>query len=802
MFLLQILKTMIVSLLLVLMLAGCEGKSGPAGAQGGAGADGRDGHSALVKLIVEPAGTNCATGGQKLLSGIDSDADGVLSDAEVSASEFICNGPVGAQGSDAKVALVTVSDEAVGLHCEYGGQKIQSGLDDNGNGVLDHSEVQDEAYICNVVPLYHPKIQVKASIDRGKFESIVRITTDQAAQNHFELISARNADCNLTTLANCDDLEVAAIGATEDASVPMLYDSQHFIWLKNAYQHSKAVDTTMINLPQRISAKMFGFDNKLWLIGGQDLNGVSYNDIWSSADGMHWERVREHAEFSPRYDHQVVWFHDKLWLLGGTYSSDVWSSEDALHWTKETLQVSSLYWNKSNYRGHQVVVFQNKLWLIGGGSSSYDATSYIFSSVDGTTWKLEKSGEFGARFGHQVIVFDNKLWLSGGVYYKDSEHRYYYKGDIWSSEDGLSWTKKVTLNTIGTGHQMIVFKDKMWIIGGYYYNNYSYKHLYNNMIRYSFDGSSWYTSSAQVDFSKRADHQVAVFKGALWLSGGGDGHSLNPHEIWYSDNATSWSAKHPVVWNPRSEHQVVNFQNRLWLIGGSGPYEIYGDAFISEAGWKWEKKEQSYYPDNFKPRTGHQLINFQDKLWLIGGYDGVDYYSDIWSSSNGSYWSRKNAGGSLFETREGHQVAKHQQRLFLAGGHHGTTYYNDVWASVGGSASGWTEVNASAAFSPRSGHQLVSFKDKLWLIGGKTSYGAVNDIYSSNFGYTWTLEQEHAAFPARYGHKVIVYQDKLWLLGGRHKDSIGLNDIYLNDIWYSEDGINWYEKESFDFNFE
>ena len=70
------------------------------------------------------------------------------------------------------------------------------------------------------------------------------------------------------------------------------------------------------------------FDNKLWVLGGQD--GNLRNDVWSSADGVHWTQVTPSGSiWSPRENPTSAVFHNKLWVLGGHDGSsplnDVWT---------------------------------------------------------------------------------------------------------------------------------------------------------------------------------------------------------------------------------------------------------------------------------------------------------------------------------------------------------------------------------------------------------------------------------------------------------------------------------------------
>ncbi|MDR6515331.1 DUF7151 family protein [Chryseobacterium camelliae] len=52
-------------------------------------------------------------------------------------------------GSNGKNALVRTTQESAGSNCANGGIKVETGLDTNGNGTLDASEITDTRYVCN-----------------------------------------------------------------------------------------------------------------------------------------------------------------------------------------------------------------------------------------------------------------------------------------------------------------------------------------------------------------------------------------------------------------------------------------------------------------------------------------------------------------------------------------------------------------------------------------------------------------------------------------------------------------------------
>jgi OmcA/MtrC family decaheme c-type cytochrome len=128
----------------------CTGEQGPSGATGPAGPPGGSGGSgdaALANTSPEPAGANCPDGGIKLDVGLDANGNGVLDASEITTTSYVCNG-------SGKNSRVRTSAEPAGANCPFGGTKIETGLDADNDGVLDDSEVDAAAtsYVCDVAP--------------------------------------------------------------------------------------------------------------------------------------------------------------------------------------------------------------------------------------------------------------------------------------------------------------------------------------------------------------------------------------------------------------------------------------------------------------------------------------------------------------------------------------------------------------------------------------------------------------------------------------------------------------------------
>lgn len=90
----------------------------------------------------------------------------------------------------------------------------------------------------------------------------------------------------------------------------------------------------------RDGAGAVGHRGKMWLLGGWNPRDKAHfprirnNEVWSSADGVHWECHLPSAPWPPRQYHEVAIFDERMWVLEGYHDGnrhDVWYSADGLN---------------------------------------------------------------------------------------------------------------------------------------------------------------------------------------------------------------------------------------------------------------------------------------------------------------------------------------------------------------------------------------------------------------------------------------------------------------------------------------
>ncbi|MBO9611789.1 MAG: hypothetical protein J7619_03795 [Dyadobacter sp.] len=252
-----------------------------------------------------------------------------------------------------------------------------------------------------------------------------------------------------------------------------------------------------------------------------------------------------------------VAFNGDLWMVGQKAS---WSSADGVIWTRH----GKNDWGERIYLSG--VYFAGKLWQTGGMRYQERAlTNELWSSGDGSAWQKAHAA-WEPRKGQALVVFKNKLWIFGGTskISRDFESLE-MKNDVWSSPDGVTWTREVAQAPWSPRDrpQVVVMRDTLYMVGAQGMAD----------VWRSADGKSWTQLTAEAGWKKRYDMGVQVFDGRLWVFGGRD---LNPdlykgalNDVWFSTNGTDWfrHAEH-APWSVRSGGHSAVFHDQLWIFSG------------------------------------------------------------------------------------------------------------------------------------------------------------------------------------------------------------------------------------------
>jgi hypothetical protein len=246
----------------------------------------------------------------------------------------------------------------------------------------------------------------------------------------------------------------------------------------------------------------------------------------------------------------------------------------------------------------------------------------------------------------------------------------------------------------------------------------------------------WRKATEKAAFPVGYNYPVYVAQNRMW--------AFHPEGIWHSTDGTSWAkADLPSVQKDIYTTKYVQFNEAVYALGqNQGNYlkMTFGSTIRRTTDFqKWETLAEK---SNLPNRIFHALLVFNNKIWLLGGFDGKAYYNDVWNSSDGVHW---------------------------------------------------TPITKGAAWSPRTIAAAVVYKNRLWIIGGSvidgdpvTNKNAAHEVWSSADGASWTLVSDR--MPGFAGNSPIVFDNKLWLVGANRDGTFGKSSLT------TEDGVTWKEE--------
>ena len=244
-----------------------------------------------------------------------------------------------------------------------------------------------------------------------------------------------------------------------------------------------------------------------------------------------------------------------------------------------------------------------------------------------------------------------------------------------------------------------------------------------------------------------------------------------------------------VVGAPAGGATTGNFSNTITNLDFGTTY--YLRAYVTNAGGTAYSETQTLIATaswslvtgdiGWPSRSGNfGTYVFNNKIWIIGGGDVVDYHNDIWNSTDGRSWSQVTVEGTYFGVKSSFFHAVHNNKMWVIGNLF-IIPSNEVWATADGA--NWDRM---PDFPMNYGNgSSVSFANYLWVLGGGTPAPS-NTIYRTLTGTVWETITG-AAWPARHSHSAVVFKNKMWILGGH----TGNFNAAYNDVWSSSDGVTW-----------
>lgn len=291
-------------------------------------------------------------------------------------------------------------------------------------------------------------------------------------------------------------------------------------------------------------------------------------------------------------------------------------------------------------------------------------------------------------------------------------------------------------------------------------------------------GYIWTQLTEHAEFPESYNFSVFVVKDRMWMFHG-DG-------VWSSTNGQTWTRSAlPSMRKNVYQSDYVLFNDAVYALGdNTGNYQNIGFKPTIRRTTDFRRWETLSLRSNLPGRMFRGALVFDKKIWLLGGYDGKNYFNDVWNSSDGITWNLVTEHAAWSPRTVTHPFV-FKDRMYIIGGGaiDGDTSTNatarEVWSTSDGKD--WTK--APNEMPTIAGGTPVVYDDKLWLVGTNRDGIFGRSSMVSEDVTKWTEHQ--APWSPRGGAATWVFNGKLYMTGGKYSvtENGQIRFIYSNDVW-------------------
>ena len=388
--------------------------------------------------------------------------------------------------------------------------------------------------------------------------------------------------------------------------------------------------------------------SSLFVFGGVNKDQVRYADVFELNVGLrHWMRVDTRGQGpSPRTFHRAVLYDGFMYILGGfdgmrrndmyrLYLQDLSPEVDiesnplaemkpcdgneAFMWVQIPSQ-GAIY---SKRTGHSAVVCANSLYVFAGTDEvrrnndlyRYDMNTKIWTQIS-AIGDLPKP-----RSGAKGVAYNGSLYFFGGYTKKDGEYfNDFYRFNIST----MDWQRLVSPHVPArrADHSLVLFDSCVYLFGGY-----DGKTKFSDVHMYSFSTNTWEEISAtgMVPMA-RFGHSAVGYGRSMYVFGGWDGHDTLDDLFEFTVGSGKWREIMDVSGvkpSPRYRHTAVSYGPLMFIFAGVDKAQSrFNDLYRFHIPKKeWELVRVTGQTPS--PRTFHCALLQEDKMFVLGGFDGA-----------------------------------------------------------------------------------------------------------------------------------------------------------------------------------
>ncbi|XP_012080405.1 kelch domain-containing protein 3 isoform X2 [Jatropha curcas] len=296
---------------------------------------------------------------------------------------------------------------------------------------------------------------------------------------------------------------------------------------------------------------------------------------------------------------------------------------------------------------------------------------------------------------------------------------------------------------------------------------------------------------------KRWGHTCNSVKGGrfLYVFGGYGKDNCQTNQVHVFDTTMqTWSQ--PTIKGtpptPRDSHSCTTVGDNLFVFGGTDGMNPLKDLHILDtSSHTWISP--TVRGEGPEAREGHNAALVGKRLFIFGGCgkssnnnDEV-YYSDLYILNTETFvWKQAATSGTPPSARDSHTCSSWKNKVIVIGGEDGHDYYLSDVHILDAETLVWKELNTSGQkLPPRAGHSTVAFGKNLFVFGGFTdAQNLYDDLYMLDVDTgVWTKVMTTGIGPsARFSVAGDCLDPQLGgvlvFIGGCNKSLEALDDMY------------------------
>lgn len=395
--------------------------------------------------------------------------------------------------------------------------------------------------------------------------------------------------------------------------------------------------------------------------------------------------------------------------------------------------------------------------------------------------KVTPNGGFGVRDGAAAAGFLGALYIIGGV------NNGVLSGDAWKSVTGTSWGQVTTVPAALVNRafaKAVVLNNMLYVMGGQDATGTTY---FNDVWSTS-DGATWTQILANAPWTPRADFEVLVYGGQIYLAGGQGMSSPNgtpdtglAHDVWATNNGTTWTLKNAAApWLGRRRFGFFMSNATMNVLGGvlfNGSNTTFANATAdqwqsTDFGVTWTRSSTNAFAVGGSPMLSVAVVTSI-------GQDIA--YGRALTVVNGAGGSGATAYGFAYgdeELYDDEWVQDHDINTVtftnVGSGYTTACTFSDPTNDGSIAVAGYGLLDGTTVSGGRAGEVVFSNGQYYYF----TTYinGALsNEIWTSTDGATWKLQTSTPGYATR-SMEVFVFGN-IWIIGGAN------GTTYFNDVW-------------------